>query len=127
MKPSALDRTNSRPRLEAAGGQEGTNVFALDGARILRALKERRRYKYVRPRIIHDGWGWVVMSPNCSRSIDASGGEIPIARFQHAQDGSWEIEAYDHAAGRWVFKANCPRLSEALALVCEDPKREYWQ
>ena len=94
--------------------------------RIERALSNRQRYRYVRPRVEREGLGWKVVSPNCSRNIDAQGGEIPIAWFQPGQGNRWRLHAYDHAAGAWVLQADDLALAQALALVCADDARLYW-
>ncbi|MBI5259858.1 MAG: hypothetical protein HY855_25385 [Burkholderiales bacterium] len=109
------------PQAVGAGG-----VVALDAVRILQALAQRERYKYVMPRIEPEGEGWKVISPNCSRNIDAAGGEIPIAWLQPGAGGLWTLHARDHAAGRWVAKAVGLTLGEALARLCADSGREFW-
>jgi hypothetical protein len=103
------------------------NVVALEPARILRALASRRRYRYVRPRVEPEGGGWKIVSPNCSRNIDPAGGEIDIAWFVPAGKGTWHLHARDHAQARWVRKASGLSLADALAAVCDDAAREYWQ
>ena len=102
------------------------NVLALDQARIERALEQRARYRYVRPRVEREGTGWKIVSPNCSRNIDAAGGEIDIAWFVPSGDGRWLLHARDHQQGRWVLKAAALTLNEALAAVCADPLRNFW-
>lgn len=102
------------------------SVFELDRTRIERALAARSRYKYVQPRVErHDG-GWIIASPNCSRNVDAQGGEILIAWFEPDGSGRWRVHARNHAAGRWQRKAQGLTLPAALALVCADLQREYW-
>ena len=107
-----------------------TPVVALDARRIQRALEGRSRYRYVQPGLhavaAADGGGWAVRSPNCSRNIDAQGGEIPIAWFQPGQGNRWRLHAYDHAASAWVLQADDLALAQALALVCADDARLYW-
>jgi hypothetical protein len=103
------------------------HVVALDRTRIERALACRERYKYVKPRVEREGAGWKIVSPNCSRSVNASGGEIDIAWFVPAGDGRWLLHARDHAQGGWVLKADGLALADAIARVCDDPLREYWQ
>lgn len=101
-------------------------VFALDRVRIERALARRARYRYVHPRVERAGPGWKVVSPNCSRTVDASGGEIEIAWLVPERSGRWRLHARDHAAGTWVLKSAGLDLPAALARLCEDPLREYW-
>lgn len=102
-------------------------VVALDRARIARALAQRERYRYVRPRVEREGPGWKVVSPNCSRSVDPAGGEIGIAWLVPASHGKWLLHARDHAQACWVLKAAGLRLDEALRRLCSDPDREFWQ
>lgn len=102
------------------------NVFDLDHARMLRALAQRQRYKYVQPRIEREGAGWKIVSPNCSRTIDAGGGEIDIAWLVPGE-GGWLLHSRDHAQGRWVLRASGLSLADALARVSADAEREYWQ
>jgi len=113
----------SAPRrpLAPPGGQ----VVSLERARILRALADRSRYRYVRPRVEPEGRGWVVVSPNCSRNIDPEGGEIAIAWLQPVR-GGWALHARDHARDRWRKQAGGLSLTEALAQLCSDPQRIYW-
>ena len=102
-------------------------VVALDRARIERALGRRARYRYVQPRVEPEGSGWKVVSPNCSRNIDAAGGEIAIAWLVPAGEGRWSLHARDHANGCWVPRAAGLTLHEALGRLCADPLREFWQ
>jgi hypothetical protein len=96
-------------------------------ARILRALGARRRYKYVSPRVERRGdGGWVVFSPNCSRSVDSNGGDIAIAWLQPQGDSRWRLHARDHAAQAWVPLLQGQTLPQALQRLCADPQREFW-
>ena len=76
-------------------------AWSLDRARIARALARRQRYKYVKPHVEREGLGWKVVSPNCSRSVDAAGGEIAIAWLVPGSNGQWLLHARDHAQGCW--------------------------
>ncbi|MGL1489203.1 hypothetical protein ACSTJH_00065, partial [Vibrio parahaemolyticus] len=44
-----------------------------DCKRIERALRSRRRYRYVSPKVSCVSGGYLVESPCCSRNIDAEG------------------------------------------------------
>lgn len=114
----------ARRRAPRTGG--GT-VVNLEQARIQRALAARKRYKYVRPRVLREGAGWKVASPNCSRSIDPQGGEVDIAWLVPTPQGRWQLFARDHARGCWQLRAEGLALDAALARLCEDPQREFWQ
>lgn len=99
-------------------------VLDLDLARIERALARRERYRYVQPRVLREGTGFRVLSPNCSRSIDEGGGEIEIARLEPLRDG-WVLMARDHARCEWRVNATGP-LPRLLRLLAADPSREFW-
>jgi len=114
-------------RRRPAAAASAANVFELDQLRILRALVQRRRYKYVQPRVEREGAGWKIVSPNCSRNVDNGGGEIDIAWFVPDEGGGWLLHSRDHARGRWVLKGGGLTLAEALARVSADHEREYWQ
>ena len=105
-------------------------VVALAPVRIARVLKQRERYRYVQPRVerLDDGadTGWKVVSPNCSRTVDAAGGEIEIAWLVPERSGRWRLHARDHVHGTWVLKTAGLDLPAALERLCEDPLREYW-
>nr|WP_295382945.1 hypothetical protein [uncultured Pseudacidovorax sp.] len=106
--------------------------------RIAHALRERARYRYVRPRVLRDGAGYRIESPCCSRNVDAEGGVIDIARLQpvtdadgqpHLQDGQplWQLQARDHAAGRWAPPGAPAPLHALLAQLCVDVERVFWK
>ncbi|MFO1327637.1 MAG: hypothetical protein U1F56_09800 [Rubrivivax sp.] len=96
----------------------------LDQARIERALERRARYRYVRPRVLAEPEGFRIVSPNCSRSVQADGAEIDIARLLR-RAGHWELQSRDHDAGRWLHAASGP-LPELLRLLALDPSRLFW-
>ena len=106
--------------------RDAAPVFDLDRRRIQQALEQRARYKYVAPRIEREGDGWKIVSPNCSRTVDPSGGEIDIAWFEPQADGRWRLHARDHGQAAWVVRAEDLTLLQALALVCDDTDRIYW-
>ncbi len=47
--------------------------------RILGALQERVRYRYVQPVVVPAACGWKIVSPCCSRNVDPHGGIIDVA------------------------------------------------
>lgn len=121
-------RASRKPQRRAGALQSAGNgtVVALDGARIARALRTRERYRYVQPRIERLGAGWKVVSPNCSRNVDTSGGDIDIAWLEPTIGGHWIVHLRDHEAHAWLPKAVMFTLPAALDLVCHDPDREFW-
>lgn len=100
-------------------------VHDLTARRIERALARRQRYRYVQPVVsAHEG-GWVISSPCCSRNVDPSGGEIPIAWLQ-PQDHGWALHARRHADSTWSLHSRSALLSELLDIVCRDEARVFW-
>jgi hypothetical protein len=102
-------------------------VLSLVQARIERALRQRTRYRYVTPRVVAEGAGWLVLCANCSRNIDPEGGEIPIAWLLPDDSGAWTLHAHDHARAVWSARASGLTLQAALSCLRLDPAREYWQ
>lgn len=103
----------------------------LDLRRIERALEQRRRYRYVSPRVHAVPGGYRIDSPCCSRNVDPSGGVIDIAFIAHrpdaAPDSAWQLYARDDGAGAWRLYAAHRRLADALACLCADPERRFWR
>lgn len=99
-----------------------------DTARIARALAQRNRYRYVEPRVLPAGHGYLVRSECCSRNIDASGGEIDVALIEwDAKLMLWHLFRRDHGASAWLEDSRHHRLSEAIARLNTDPRRQFWQ
>jgi len=116
-----MSQPRRRPRATPPG-----ELVPLERARIERALRKRSRYRYVQPRVVREGKGWKIVSPNCSRAIDPQGGEIDIVWFEPAGAGRWALHARDHAAGAWLHQATGLALDDALHIVCADPLGRYW-
>ena len=55
----------------------------LDRKRIERALKSRKRYRYVTPSVTTTIGGYQIESPCCSRNIDRDGGVVDVALLLH--------------------------------------------
>ena len=53
------------------GSRAAAPVLSLVRARIERALRRRQRYRYVTPRVVAEGAGWLVLCANCSRDTQA--------------------------------------------------------
>jgi hypothetical protein len=121
MSPAPNDAEPAPPRHAAAAA-----VLDLDLMRIRRAVASRVRYRYVKPRIVREGEGWMVLSPNCSRNVDAAGGEIPIAWLHPAEHRLWLLHARDHAAGRWIRYGDPMPLPLALERLRLDRDRLFW-
>ncbi|MEW6168757.1 MAG: hypothetical protein AB1651_13830 [Pseudomonadota bacterium] len=94
--------------------------------RILRALNERSRYRYVKPEIAPEGEGWKISSPCCSRRVDPEGGVIDIAWIEPIGQG-WRLHARDHAQARWQPVLDARRLQTLLERLRLDPFREFWK
>lgn len=100
----------------------------VDLRRIVRALRQRQRYRYVEPQITGVDGGYEIKSPCCSRRVDPEGGIIDIARIEfHAAEQCWWLLRRDHATNSWVFHAECASLAECLELLNADPVREIWR
>ncbi len=117
---------NTAPSSSTPVPQAGS-VVSLVAARILRALARRERYRYVQPQVEREGASWKVVSPNCSRNVDASGGTIAIAWLEPDSAGRWRLYARDHTLSAWVPVAVGLTLDAALQHLCSDAKREFWQ
>lgn len=94
--------------------------------RIERALRERVRYRYVRPRVVREGTGYRIESPCCSRNVDTAGGVIDIAWLECDASGIWHLHARDHAARRWLPQYAGPDLGAMLVVLCADTGRVFW-
>lgn len=99
----------------------------LDWRRIERAIENRARYRYVTPSVEIEPGGYRIVSPCCSRNIDADGGRIDIARLEYDDvSGFWRLYAKDHKCHAWQLQAD-GRLHELLAYLNADPQRVFWQ
>lgn len=100
----------------------------MDRRRIERALKDRKRYRYVTPEVRTLANGYEIVSACCSRNIDPEGGIVDIARLEFdALARQWTLYRKDHKAGRWVRHGEYPALPGILELLKEDPERRFWQ
>lgn len=109
----------------AAGGRLPGD---LERRRIERALRDRRRYRYVSPSVTVVGDGFLIRSPCCSRNIDPEGGVIDIALIRMSgADSAWLLYRKDHGAQRWVLHQRHARLVDLLAQLNADPERRFWQ
>jgi hypothetical protein len=98
----------------------------VDRKRIERALRKRKRYRYVTPQVHPVAGGYQIVSPCCSRNIDPEGGPIDIARLEF-RERRWRLSYKDHRAGCWIEHGEYPGLPEILMLLNEDPERKFWQ
>lgn len=99
-----------------------------DLKRIERMLEHRVRYRYVTPVVQAIDEGYLVMSPCCSRNIDADGGIIEIARIKYDHPKKeWRIYYKDHGLAAWVLHSTAPTLHELIAGLNEDSSRVFWQ
>ncbi len=112
----------SAPNAAPAGGA----VRHLMQHRLERALRERVRYRYVRPEVLQEGEAFRIQSPNCSRNIDPDGGVIDIALLVPHGQNRWCLCARDHAEGVWVARMQDAALDQALDVLCVDSERQFW-
>jgi len=96
--------------------------------RIERALKARKRYRYVSPSVVEVAGGYRIQSPCCSRNIDPEGRIIDIALLIYdANRVAWQLFRKDHVKAVWEADSTFDRLVELLALLNADPERKFWQ
>lgn len=100
----------------------------LDRKRIERALKSRKRYRYVEPLVEPTADGYHIKSPCCSRNIDKTGGIVDVALLCHDRvNGMWRLLWKDHGKGAWDLHSVHQRLTAALHELNLDPERIFWQ
>jgi hypothetical protein len=100
----------------------------LDRKRIERALKARKRYRYVTPSVATTIGGYRIESPCCSRNIDRDGGVVDVALLLHDADAArWQLFRKDHGKGVWQLDSTHQRLPAALERLNVDPERTFWQ
>lgn len=122
-----MNAARSTPAAARAVLQAGApQVRDLIQARVVRALRQRTRYRYVRPRVLREGPGYRVESPCCSRNVDPAGGTIDIALLLPDAAQRWCLLARDHAQGRWTPKLEHVPLDVALDTLCADAERVFW-
>lgn len=112
-------------RMESSAGLVAPNAF--ERKQIELALRKRKRYRYVRPKISLVETGVLIESPCCSRRVDPDGGMVDIAMLQHAASGAWLLYWKDHVAGQWRLHSVRERLAETLETLQDDPERIFWQ
>jgi len=127
VSPASRTQAPPVPPTAAASSGRGSpaRVFDMDRRRIERALRERVRYRYVRPRVMREVDGWRIVSPCCSRNIDSQGGVIDIA-WLHNDPPIWRLYARDHERAIWVEHEQSEQLAALLDIVCLDPQRVFW-
>lgn len=98
--------------------------------RLARALRQRARYLYVKPRVLREGASLRIESPCCSRNVDPQGGVIDIALLSPVASGGelplWMLFRRDHAQQRWAQHGEPATLDELTELLCGDPDRVFW-
>jgi hypothetical protein len=99
-----------------------------DRRRIDRALKARKRYRYVTPSVFAVTNGYRIEAPCCSRNINPNGGIVDVALLLYDEDRSlWQLFRKDHGNATWQFHSNHDRLVELLDFLNVDPDRQFWQ
>jgi Protein of unknown function (DUF3024) len=99
-----------------------------DRKRIERAIRSRKRYRYVRPKVAAVTGGYLIESPCCSRNIDPEGGTIDVALIHHdARSAIWKLFRKDHATKAWELHSVHQRLDAVTDELNEDPERLFWQ
>jgi len=111
---------------QAAKPPASARVIEIVGRLIERALRNRVRYRYVRPEVLREEAGWRIVSPCCSRNVDPAGGLIDIALLQRSGASGWTLTSRDRAGGTWVAQDESDQIQDLLDQVCLDPKRVFW-
>lgn len=101
-------------------------VSNLTQRRLERALRERVRYRYVRPLVAQEGEAFRIQSPNCSRRVDPNGGVIDIALLVPHGGNRWCLCSRDHAGNAWIPRLQNAALDDALDALCLDRDRHFW-
>jgi len=101
-------------------------VLDLMQHRLQRALRERLRYRYVKPSVLPEGEGFRIQSPCCSRNVDPQGGLIDIALLVPQPCGRWCLSSRDHASGTWVLRCQDQPLEALIDALCTDADRHFW-
>ncbi len=100
----------------------------LDRKRIERALRNRKRYRYVSPTVSPISGGYAIASPCCSRNIDPEGGVVDVALLLYDPGAAvWQLFQKNHSTGAWALHSLHPRLPGLLELLNSDPDRTFWQ
>lgn len=100
----------------------------LDAKRIERALRARKRYRYVQPIIEPDTDGYLIRSACCSRTVDPDGGVVDVARLRWSDSPpGWSLYRKDHGADMWHVDSRFARLPELFERLNTDPDRLFWQ
>ena len=111
---------------KAMSGSPHPNDF--DRKRIERALKARKRYRYVSPSVAAVIGGYRIEAPCCSRNIDAEGGIVDVALLLYdAERSAWQLFRKDHKTATWELYSNHDRLTDLLDELNIDPERRFWQ
>jgi hypothetical protein len=120
---------------EAAAALAANPVGDLIIYRLKRALRQRVRYRYVKPLVLREGQSFRIQSPCCSRNVDPGGGLIDIALLtpgvagaggETGAAGGWSLSARDHAAGVWRTRLQGQPLDTVLDALCVDSERQFW-
>jgi len=115
-------------QISTAGGGQARQPNELDLRRIVRLLEKRARYLYVMPQVDTFENGYRIQSPCCSRTIDASGGVVDIARLEYdALLDVWKLFRKVHTEDRWQFYLVAQRLDVLIDYLNRDPARLFWQ
>jgi hypothetical protein len=101
-------------------------VLDLVVRRVERALKERVRYRYVKPLVLREGESYRIQSPCCSRKVDPNGGLIDIALLVPHEGSHWCLCSRDHANSTWEPRHQDASLDVLLDLLCLDSEHQFW-
>ncbi len=105
-----------------------THPNDLDRKRIERAMKGRKRYRYVSPVVVPVTGGYRVESACCSRNIDPEGGVVDIALIMYEPEAAnWLLFRRNHDLKEWELHSTYDRIFDLLNELNTDEGREFWQ
>lgn len=114
--------------LTANGPRGDRHPNEVDRKRIERGLRGRKRYRYVQPVVTGVEGGYLVQSPCCSRTVDAEGGLIDVARFEYSLERrAWHLLRRDRDRECWEQYGEFSALAGAIEMLNHDPERVFWQ
>ena len=67
----------------------GLHPNDVDKKRIEKALRARKRYRYVTPQVEPAERGYRIVSPCCSRNVDPTGGIVDVARIEFVESSRY--------------------------------------
>ena len=100
----------------------------MDLRRVIRAIRDRARYRYVTPTVSAVADGYLIRSPCCSRTVAPDGSAIDVARLcWNETPPGWRLLRKDHRLDRWIEDSRHARLVDLFDRLNADPQKLFWQ